>query len=79
MALWQCMGVNYNNKKQGKKRYSKITGQYEKRHSYLKIRIVIEKDRFSFSVRHFGIWINFDTLVCLVIFRLMTELSGWFV
>ena len=41
------MGLNYNNKKQGKKRYSKIPGQYEKRRSYLKIRIVIEKRSFQ--------------------------------
>ena len=34
-ALWRCMGVNYNNEKQGKKRYSKITGQHEKSHTQL--------------------------------------------
>ena len=30
-ALWRCMGVNYNNNKEAKKRHSKITGQYEKK------------------------------------------------
>ena len=33
VALWRCMGVNYNNKKQAKMRYSTITGQHEKNHT----------------------------------------------
>ena len=67
-ALWRCMGVNYNNKKQAKTRYSKIAGQHEKCHTQVYKNQRNDRKKIVLASQC-GICINFDAL----------ELSGWFV